>query len=63
MDIYKVFFEKLYTMGLFLGAAHGLGDQKAALPKECLAHPKMMTRGRVIDMFINIKPIFEVLCN
>ena len=54
MTIYKVLFEKLYTilalltMGLFFGAAHGLGGQKSPLPKICLTYPTMKTLGTVI---------------
>ena len=54
MTIYKVLFEKLntilalLTMGLFFGAAHGLGGQKGPLPKICLTYPTMKTLGTVI---------------
>ena len=59
MAIYKVLFEKLYTiltlltMDLFFEAAHGLmggggRGKKAPLPKIRLTYPTMMTLGTVI---------------
>ena len=64
MAIYKVLFEKLYTiltlltMDLFFEAAHGLmgggggkkapPPKKAPLPKIRLTYPTMMTLGTVI---------------
>ena len=59
MAIYKVLFEKLYTiltlltMDLFFEAAHGLmggggGGKNAPHPKIRLTYPTMMTLGTVI---------------
>ena len=68
MAIYKVLFEKLYTiltllmMGLFFffGATHGLGGPKRPLfPKICLTYPTMMTLSTAIPYPKKIQKIYK----
>ena len=66
MAIYKVLFEKLYTiltilmMGLFFEAVHGLGGtKKASLLKICFTYRTMMTLGTVIPYPKKIQKIYK----
>ena len=66
MAIYKVLFEKLYTiltllkMGLFFRGCSWIGgNKKSSLPKICLAYPTMMTLGTVIPYPKKIQKIYK----
>ena len=46
-------------MGLFIEAAHRLGDQKDPFPEICLTYPTMMTFGIVIPYPKKIEKIYK----
>ena len=66
MAIYKVLFEKLYTiltlltMGLFWGDWSRIGgSKKAPLPKMCLTYSTVMTLGTVIHYPKKIQNMYK----
>ena len=66
MAIYKVLFQKIYTIstlltiGLFVGGCSRIGGtKKASLPKICLTYPTMMTLGTVMHYPKKIQKIYK----
>ena len=65
MAIFKMLFEKLYTilallkMGLFSGLLTDWGTRKSPLPKICLTYPKMMTLGAVVPYLKKIQKLYK----